>query len=335
MKILITGGTGFLGRHLVWRAAAEGAQVVFTGRNPAAAQEVMRLAPRPVTWQALEHGSPDAAASLRTLAQGTDAIIHCAALSAPWGTVDAFQRANVASTREVLDAGHAAGTRRLIHVSTPSLYFGFADRLDIREDEPLPPPANEYVRSKTLAETLVRQHPLPESVIVRPRALFGPWDQTLVPRLLRVMQRGSLPLMRGGDIRIDLTYIDNAVEAIWLALTCPLPRALATYNISNGEPRCLREVLEIMAREFRLPLRTRRVPWPLVSALARLLEWHATLGAGGEPLLTRYSAGVMAFSQTLNIDALRHELGYRPPVSIDEGIRRHAAWWHAQGSTHQ
>ncbi|MDX9987281.1 NAD(P)-dependent oxidoreductase [Thiothrix unzii] len=326
MKILITGGTGFLGRHLVWRAAAEGAQVVFTGRNATAAQEVMRLAPRPVVWQALEHGMPDAAASLRTLAQGTDALIHCAALSAPWGTPEVFHRANVVSTQEVLDAGHAAGTRRLIHVSTPSLYFGFADRLDIREDAALPPPANEYVRTKTLAETLVRQQPLPETVIVRPRALFGAWDQTLVPRLLRVMQRGALPLMRGGNISMDLTYIDNAVEAIWLALTRPLPRPLANYNITNGEPRQLQDMLAIMAREFRLPLRTRRVPWWLIDNVARLLELHARWGDGREPLLTRYSAGVMAFSQTLNIDALRNELSYCPQVSIEEGIRRHAAW---------
>jgi nucleoside-diphosphate-sugar epimerase len=335
MKILITGGTGFLGRHLVWRAAAEGAEVVFTGRSSAAAQEVIRLAPRPVVWQALEHGSPDAASSLQTLAQGTDAIIHCAALSAPWGTAEAFHQANVASTQEVLDAGHAAGTRRLIHVSTPSLYFGFADRLDIREDDPLPPPANEYARTKAIAETLVKQNPLPESVILRPRALFGSWDQTLVPRLLRVMQRGPLPLMRGGNISIDLTYIDNAVDAVWLALTRPLLRPLVTYNISNGEPRRLREVLEVMAREFHLPLRTRRVPWPMVSMLARLLELRAKLGDGREPLLTRYSAGVMAFSQTLNIDALRHDLGYQPQVSIDEGIRRHATWLREQsGSKH-
>lgn len=332
MKILITGGTGFLGRHLVWRAAAEGAEVVFTGRNVDAAQEVIRLSPHPVVWRTIEHGTTTATETLKSAAQGADAIVHCAALSSPWGKPSAFYNANIASTREVLDAGHTNAVRRLLHVSTPSLYFGFSDRIDIREDARLPPPANEYVRTKHFAEKLVSQNPLPENVIVRPRALFGPWDMTLVPRLLRVMQRGPIPLMRNGDITLDLTYIDNAVDAIWLALTQPLPRQLSTYNISNGEPRQLRDLLEIMAREFRIPLRTRRVLWSVVSVLVRLLEWHGHLNRGKEPLITRYSAGVLAFSQTLNIDALRNELGYRPVIGIEDGIRRHAKWWHAQKS---
>ena len=102
------------------------------------------------------------------------------------------------------------------------------------------------------------------------------------------------------------------------------------YNVSNGEPRELTDVLAVMAREFGLPLRTRRVPWPLIDGLARGLEWVGRLGNGKEPPLTRYSAGVLAFSQTLDISALRDELGYRPTVDIDEGIRRHAAWWRAQ-----
>ncbi len=151
-----------------------------------------------------------------------------------------------------------------------------------------------------------------------------------MPRLLRVMAKGPMPIMRGGGIRLDLTYIDNAVDAVWLALTRPLPRPVCTYNVSNGEARELTDVLAVMAREFGLPLRTRRVPWPLVALFARGLETLARLGSGKEPPLTRYSAGVLAFSQTLDITAARDELGYRPAVGIDEGIRRHAEWWRAR-----
>lgn len=330
MKLVITGGTGFLGRHLVWRAAAEGAEVVFTGRDARAAEEVIRLAPAAVEWQPLEHGTPGAPAALRVAARGADALVHCAALSSPWGRHEDFLRANVASTEEVLAACRANGVRRLVHISTPSLYFGFQDRLNIPEDAPLPPPANHYVSTKWAAENRVRAAPPPEVAILRPRALFGPWDQTLVPRLLRVMEKGAMPLMGGGRIRIDLTYIDNAVDAVWLALTQPLPRPLVTYNVSNGEPRELLDVLGVMAKEFGLPLRTRRLPWPLVELLARGLELAARLSGGKEPPLTRYSAGVLAFSQTLDISALTRDLGYRPAVGIDEGIRRHAEWWRGQ-----
>jgi nucleoside-diphosphate-sugar epimerase len=327
MKLVVTGGTGFLGRHLVWRASAEGADVIFTGRHVQAANEVIRHAPAPVRWQALDHGSKDAQRTLTEIARGADVIIHCAALSSPWGRYEDFQRANVTSTSEVIDACRANGVRRLVHISTPSLYFGFADRLAIREDAELPKPANDYVRTKRAAEALVKQAGLPEVAILRPRALFGPWDQTVVPRILRVMAKGYVPVMRNGDILLDLTYIDNAVEAAWLAVTQPLPRAINIYNVSNGEPRQLLELLSVIACEFGLQLRTRKLPWALVELIACGLEIAARLGNRGEPPLTRYSAGVLAFSQTLDISALCNELGWRPTVSIDEGIRRHAKWW--------
>lgn len=330
MRILVTGGTGFLGRHVVWRAAREGASVVFTGRRAEWAAEVLRDASGPVRWLPLDHGTPDAAARLAAGAIGCDAIVHCAALSSPWGARADFERANVQGTREVVQAALQAGVRRLVHVSTPSLYFAFRDALDIRESDPLPPPVNHYARTKRAAEAVVRGSAVPEVVLLRPRALFGPWDRTLMPRLLRAMATGPLPLMRGGRAQLDLTCVDNAVDAVWLALTRPLPRPGAVYNVSNGDPRPLSELLERMAAAFSLSLRTRPVPWPLVSATARALEWRARLGGGAEPPWTRYSAGVLAFSQTLNVDAIRADLGYRPAVPLDEGLQRHAHWWRAQ-----
>ncbi|MDO5693912.1 MAG: NAD(P)-dependent oxidoreductase [Pseudomonadota bacterium] len=333
MKILVTGGTGFLGRHLVWRAARQGANIVFTGRNPKAAAEVIQYAGVPVHWLTLEHGQPESQAQLCHAAAGAHAVVHCAALSSPWGKREDFERANIASTAEVIAACEKNGVARLIHISTPSLYFGFADRLAIPEDAALPAPANEYVRTKTQAETLVRQAlargALAQAVILRPRGLFGPWDQTVVPRLLRVMQQGRVPLMRTGQQQLDLTYIDNAVDAIWLAATQPLPQACNTYNVSNNEPHTLLYLLQLMADAFALPLRTRRVPWPVISMAARMLELAAHARGGVEPLFTRYSAGVLAFSQTLDVTALQNDLGWQPGVGIHEGIRRHAQWWRA------
>lgn len=333
MKIVVTGGTGFLGRHVVWRCAGEHCEVVFTGRNPVAAHDILHHAAGKVLWLPVDHGTNNAQTALMQAAQGADVVIHCAALSSPWGRWAEFHRANVASTAEVLAACHGLGISRLIHLSTPSLYFGFADRVNIREDAVCPPPANDYVRTKAEAERLIRANPPPQTVILRPRALFGPWDQTLTPRLLRMMAHGSLPLMRGGKALLDLTYIDNAVDAVWLAATRVLPRRLSTYNVSNGEPMALLQLLTLIAGEFGLPLRTRRLPWPLISLLARVLETAALLRGGKEPLFTRYTAGVLAFSQTLDIGALRNELGYVPRVSIEEGLRRHAHWWRQQGTT--
>lgn len=330
MKIIVTGGTGFLGRHTVWRLATEGYQVIFTGRQQAAAAEVIAHSPAAVTWLPLEHGTADAAATLANAATGALAVVHCAALSSPWGQYENFVQANITSTEEVIHACETAGVKRLVHISTPSLYFDFRDRLSVREDEPLPTPVNHYAHTKYEAEKRVLVADIAEKVILRPRALFGPWDNTLMPRLVRVMQRGAIPLMREGKALLDLTYVDNAVEAIWLALTKPLPRQLSIYNVTNEEPMQLDVLLAQVADAFSLDLRTRHVPWPAVHALAGLLETYSRLRSGPEPLLTRYGAGVLAFSQTLDTSAIRHELGYVPTVSLAEGIQRHANWWKNQ-----
>jgi nucleoside-diphosphate-sugar epimerase len=330
MNIVVTGGTGFIGRHITWHLAAQGHDVQFTGRNALAAAEVIRHSPAAVRWLAVDHGTPAAARTLRDATQGCSAIVHCAALSSPWGTPQAFADANVTSTEDVLQACQTNAVKRLVHLSTPSLYFAFRDRLNVSEHDPLPPPVNEYARSKALAETRVHEAGLDEAVILRPRAVFGPWDGTLMPRLLRVMQRGPLPLMRGGQAQLDLTCVANLVHAVWLSLTQPLPRAVCTYNVSNGTPLTFEDLLHRVAEQFRLNLRTRRLPWRVVDAVARVLETSARLRGSGEPLLTRYGAGVLAFSQTLDLSAIRHELGYRPVQTQDEGIRQHADWWLAQ-----
>lgn len=324
MKILVTGGTGFVGRHIVWRLAELGHDIIFTGRNADAAQDVIAHARAPVRWQQANHGNAEA--MLINIGQGVDAIVHSAALSSPWGKYADFFSANVTSTREVLATCAANNIQRLVHISTPSLYFDFSDRLNINEQAPLPTPVNDYAKTKALAEQLVLQSAVPERVILRPRAIFGPWDNTLMPRILRVMQAGAIPLMRGGKALLDITYVENLVDAIELSLTQPLPASVQTYNLTNGDPQPLHSLLAQMAEAFSLPLRTRQLPWWLVSGIAQTLELTARATHGREPKITRYGAGVLAFSQTLDISAIRRDLGYQPKISIAEGMRRHAAW---------
>jgi len=331
MRILVTGGTGFLGRHLVWRLSGAGRQVVFTGRDAEAAATVLRLssAGGAASFVPIEHGSADAGRALHEAAAGVDAVVHCAALSSPWGSRRAFEQANVVATREVLAVCRSRSIRQLVHISTPGLYFDFSDRLEIREDEPLPVPANLYAATKAAAEALVREagH-LDSAVILRPRAIFGPHDSTLLPRLLRVARRGTLPLMRGGRARLDLTYVDNVVDAVELALARPGAHSHgATFNISNGEPMQVAELFQVLAAAFGLQVRLRRLPYPVVDIAARAMEGLARLRPGWEPPLTRYSAGLLAFSQTLDLSNARRQLGYIARIPLREGLVRTADWF--------
>ncbi len=331
MRVLVTGGTGFLGRHIVWRLNASGHDVVFTGRDRNHASDVLAAVEQPdrdMHFVMLEHGRPESAASVAEAAAGADAVVHCAALSSPWGRREAFERANIASTREVIAACEARRISRLLHISTPSLYFDFRDRAGIREDEPLPPPVNEYARTKGIAEQLVGRASIRSVVVLRPRAIFGPWDATLLPRIFRVAKVSRLPLMRGGNALIDLTYVDNVVDAVMLALNADLERV--TVNISNGEPMTVHTMYSKLAQAFGFELRMRRVPYPLADAIATLLEQAARLRPDWEPPITRYSAGLLAFSQTLDLTRARTLLGYAPRVPLDVGIARTAAWFAAR-----
>ncbi|UXH77796.1 NAD-dependent epimerase/dehydratase family protein [Roseateles amylovorans] len=340
----MTGGTGFLGRHVVWRLRDAGHHVIFTGRNAAAADTVLRHArPSAVSGASgaradfvrIEHGQAGAEHVLHDAACAVDAVVHCAARSSPWGPRHAFEQANVAATREVLAVCKSRAIGHLVHISTPGLYFDFSDRLNIREDQPLPMPANLYAATKGAAEVLVREADhLGSAVILRPRAIFGPHDNTLLPRLLRVARRGALPLMRGGRAWLDLTYVDNVVDAIELALTPSRPHpTAATFNISNGEPLQVSQLFQVVASSFDLPTRQRQVPYLFVDAMARAMECIARLRPGWEPPLTRYSAGLLAFSQTLDLTRARDHLGYAPRIPLREGMARTAQWFREQAGS--
>lgn len=329
MRIVVTGGTGFLGRHAVWRLAARGHDVVFTGRRRQEAALVQAHAARAVDFIEVDHGAPGAAATLSAGCRGADAIVHCAALASPWGSRRAFERSNVEAVREVLAACRAQGVAGLVHLSSPSIHFTFADRLLVREDAPLPRPVNAYARSKRAAEELVLAAALPHSIVLRPRAIFGPWDNALLPRLLRLVRLGRVPLLRGGRALVDLTYVDNVVDAIEAALALPAnpPGAPPVFNISNGEPIEVGALFARIAAAFGLPFEAAPRPYAIADLAARLLEAGARLAPGWEPPFTRYSLGAIAYSQTLDLSRARSLLAYRPGVSLDEGIRRTSLWW--------
>jgi len=329
MKIIITGGTGFLGRHLVWRLASMGNELVFTGRNRHEAEHIISATVNAsaVRFVRIEHGDSSAAAELAACSTDAQAIIHCAGLASPWGAHEAYHHANVASTEEVLAACRINRISRLVHISSPSVYFTYSDHIGIHEDTPLPPGVNEYARSKLRAEQMVLEATFPHSVILRPRAIFGPWDNALLPRLLRLLRYGRIPLLRGGRALLDMSYVDNVVDAVLLSLEHPAGRLPNVFNISNGEPIAATDLFARLAASFDIPIEPVHRPYVLADLFARVIEAGASLVPGWEPPLTRYSLGAIAFSQTLDLQRARSVLGYHPRISLLEGIERTATWW--------
>jgi nucleoside-diphosphate-sugar epimerase len=264
-------------------------------------------------------------APLDDLLTGCQVVVHCAALSSPWGLAQDFERVNRVATERLLEAAERTNIHRFVFVSTPSLYHGCGSRISVREDEPLPPPVNDYARTKGEAEARVQlagSRGL-ETVILRPRAIFGPGDTTLIPRLLRALETGRLPIIGEGTNLADFTYVDNAADAV--ALACPYgvgqPRGI--FNVTNDEPVALWHLLSELAQRLGYAAPRRRISRRAAMAIATASEFVARLRPGRpEPMLTRYGVQVLADTMTLDITRAKHLLGYRPRVSMAEGLDR-------------
>ncbi len=324
MKALITGATGFLGGALARRLHGMGWDVTALGRNAAKLDQLESEGLR-----VLQHDLKEKDAMIAAC-KDQEIVFHCAALPSPWGNFEAFYQANVIGTRNVIRGCEEHKIKRLVHVSTPSLYFGYSSRVNVKETDELPEPVSNYAATKILAEQELDQafaNGL-ATIAIRPRALFGPGDTVIFPRLIPRLQSGRLPILGDGENIVDLTYIENVVDALLLCAESPASTLGKKYNISNGEPVKIWKLVERICAELNLQPPKRKVSYSTANAAASALELIYTLiPTHPEPPLTRITVSMMANSTTLDISAAKNELGYQPKVSVDEGFDIFMEWW--------
>jgi len=335
-RILVTGATGGLGRNAVRTLLEQGVQVRATGRNAGAGRELERMGAEFVALD-LAQATPQQADAL---VRGIDTVWHCAALSSPWGREQDFIAANVTATGQLLRAAAASHVKRFVHISTPAMYFDYRNRYEVPETFRPEHYVNAYARTKAMAEKLVQdsaeRQPQMLCVILRPRAIFGPHDQVLIPRLARVLNErgGKLPLPNGGKATIDVTYVDNVVHAMWLATIHKSLVSGAAFNITNGEPARLCDILRaLFCEQLQQPFEIVSLPYRVLALAARAMELVSRV-TRREPSLTAYSLGALSFDMTLDNAKARKVLGYRPIVSLQEGIVRTAQWLRQEAAAH-
>lgn len=322
---LVTGATGGLGRTLVPALLASGYRVRATGRDARIGEALATQGADFITCDLTSD-------PLTGLVAGADTVFHLAALSSPWGRRAEFEAINVTATARLLEAAKAAGVTQFVHASTPSIYAEPRDRLNLtEEDAPAHPFANAYAATKYAAERCVIAANGTDmtTMAIRPRAIVGPDDSVLLPRLLRAARSGRIRLPGGGKALIELTDVRD-VAAAFIAADCAGPVAAGqVFNISGGTPRTLSSILQTIFAVLDRPVRIGSVSPATAMALARMAEVIARRWPGmPEPPLTRYTVMTLAWSQTFDLSKAKDLLHWSPSITPEDAITHALAQRH-------
>lgn len=332
MRVLVTGGGGYVGRHVARQLLDRGDEVVVLGRG---------RYPEVEAWGA-EGVQVDLAEDDPALAEamaGCDAVVHAAALPPYFAPEAVFRPVNVDGTRRVIDACRAAGVTRLVYTSTPSVVFDGAP-CEGRGEDACPYPDrydSPYGATKAEAERMVLAAHGPElaTVSLRPRLVYGPEEPHMLPKVLARHRAGRLRRIGDGTNRMALTYVDNAAAAHLQALDALGPDAPCggrAYFVTDPEPVVFWAWIDrFLTGVGATPVRG-AVGLGTARALGGVAETLWTwLPLSGEPPMTRFVATQMATSAWYDLSAGRRDLGLHAPVSGDEGLARTIAWFRAHG----
>lgn len=325
MRILVTGGGGFLGQAIVRALIERGDEVAVLNRSAYPALEALGVSCR--RGDIADREAVDAAVA------GCEAVIHVAAKAGPGLRSADFVAANVIGTGNVIDACRRHGVRRLVHTSSPSVVH--AGREIEGDDESLSYPEHfhaPYPATKAEAERLVlaADGERLAACALRPHLIWGVGDNQLLPRLVEMNRAGRLR-MPAPEKLIDTVYVDNAAAAHVLALdnlAGPATAAGKAYFITNGEPLPVGEIVARLLEAVGETPRIGSVPLPLARVAASVTDrlWRA-LRLKSDPPLSRFVLENLATAHWFDISAARRDLGYAPEISIDEGLRRLAREW--------
>jgi nucleoside-diphosphate-sugar epimerase len=312
----VTGGSGFIGGRLIARLVAEGRAVRALARSDKAAAIVAGLGAEPV------RGDLGDRASLAAGAAGAATAFHLAAHLGEWGPWEDFERGNVEGTRNALAGCEQAGVRRFVHCGTEAALMAGKPLLDVDETAPLRPDSPApYPATKARAEQAVRaaSHEGFETVVLRPRFVWGAGDTTLLPEMVKTVEKGQFAWIGGGRNRTDTTHVDNVVEGLLLA--AERGRAGEPYFVTDGEPVVFREFVSALLRTQGVEPPQRSIPAWTAAPLARVAEtaWKL-LPLPGEPPMTTFRSWLLTQDCTIDISKAREELGYAPIVSHTDGL---------------
>jgi len=320
VKAFVTGGTGFVGAHLVQALRARGDQVTCLVRNAAKAQALGWTDVR------LVRGDLDDAAALRDGCAGAEVIYHVAGrISAR--DLDEFMRANRDGTANVLEAAGQGPPRRFVLVSSLAAAGPTAPGQPIDETRP-PSPVTPYGQSKLAAELLVRAM-AGSWTIVRPPTVYGEWDREVL-KVFKLARAGLAPVFGDGSQELSVIYAGDLAAALVAAATAPAT-ARRVYYAAHPDVTTSRELVRAIGRAVGRQPRIVPLPGPLARALLWTIGSIAHLAGRATLLSSDKAAEFLAPAWTCRPDALARDAGWRAETDLETGLRRTAAWYRKEG----
>lgn len=318
-RILLTGASGFVGSAFMQRFADRAdLQLCGIGRRQ-----------NPGLPESVSYHTADLSKYFDVDFE-PDVVIHAAARTSPWGTPEQYRQQNVETTRQVIAFCQRHGNPRLIYLSTSAVYYQYAHQLGLTEQSPIGPNfVNQYAATKYAGEQLVALYQ-GEKTILRPRAVFGPGDTLLFPRLLAAAKKRQIPRLSSGEMKAigDLIYVDVLCDYILKAAT--LPKLASAYNLTNAEPVEIEEFLNQVLRAFDLPLPHKQFHVDTAMRFAGWIEWlYRALRISAEPPITQFGIGVFAYSKTFDPSLMLTDFG-PPSMTLQQGLAEFVKWQQQQ-----
>lgn len=312
----VTGGSGFVGRNLIAALRERGIEVTALARSEASAEQVRALGADAV------FGDLDDTERLAGEMRGCDWVFHTAAMVAEWGDPASYEQVNVDGTRHVAEATHRAGVARLVHVSTEAVYADGGHLADLDETRPRPAkPLPRYPRTKARAEAVIEAANKDSltTVIVRPTAVWGAGDTSVLPKFAEAVANGRFMWIGGGRHPRATTHVRNLCEGLLLA--AEHGRGGEAYFVTDGEPAMYRDFLTAELASVGVTPPARSVPYPLAKAAANICDaiWN-TLPLRGPPPVSRLVVALFGSPVTISDAKARRELGYGGHVSREQGL---------------
>ncbi len=320
IPVLVTGVTGFVGRRLARALVARGYLVRGLTRRDTGLEGLVT--------DGIEVARGDLAdpAALDRACDGQRLVFHAAGRVSDWGPRRDFVRVNVEGTAHLVAACVRARVERFVHLSSLTVLGLPNEARTVDEATPYATPlsGDHYTATKIAGERLVRAAGAEgrlATTVIRPGAIWGRGDRLIVPRIVRLMRRGLMPIIGDGRNVLGLSHLDNLVEGIMLAGLTP-GAAGEVYHLTDGEEVTAAEALARIAAVYGVQPPRRHVPYWAIYSLATALEAAArATGRAHAPAITRYGVRLVGCDCRYDIRKARGQLGYQPQVSFRAGVR--------------